>query len=133
MDGTGDSFFLYDLDGHLIYVNEATCRERGFEKDELLCKDVSALVAPDYAEKRGKILKNLLATGELIFESAHLRQDGSCLPVEIHSRLLDLGDRRLILSVARDITRRKQAEEALQQERSQAQRYLDVAGVMLAV
>ncbi len=121
------------LDGHLIYVNEAACQDRGYKKDELLRKNVSMLAAPEYAEKREEILKNLLVTGELIFESAHLRQDGSKLPVEIHARLIDLDDLRLILSVARDITKRKQAEEAVQRERGQAQRYLDVAGVMIAV
>lgn len=133
LDAASDSIFLHDLEGHLIYVNEAACRARGYEKDELLRKNVSELVTPEYAGQREKILKNLLATGELIFESAHLRQDGSCLPVEIHAHLIDLEDRQLILSVARDITKRKQVEEALQHERSQAQRYLDVAAVMIAV
>ena len=46
----------------------------------------------------------------MTFESAHVRKDGSVMPVEIHARIIDLEDRRLILSVARDITDRKRAE-----------------------
>jgi PAS domain S-box-containing protein len=133
LDGTSDSIFLHDLDGQLIYVNEAAYRDRGYEKDALLRKNISMLAAPEYAGKRQEILKDLLMQGETIFESAHLRQDGSILPVEIFARLIELDHRQLILSVARDITKRKLAEAALINERGQAQRYLDVAGVMIAV
>jgi len=65
---------------------------------------------PDYVATREKLLQDLLARGEITFESAHVRKDGSVVPVEIRARIMDLGDRRLILSVARDITDRKQAE-----------------------
>ena len=110
LDGASDSIFLHDLDGHFIYVNEAACRDRGYEKEELQGKDVWALIPPDYAATREKILQDLLAQGEMTFESVHVRKDGSAMPVEIHARIIDLEDRRLILSVARDITERKRAE-----------------------
>ena len=110
LDGASDSIFLHDLEGHFIYVNEAACRDRGYEREELQGKDVWALIAPDYAATREKILQDLLAQGEITFESAHVRKDGSVMPVEIHARIIDLGERRLILSVARDITERKRAE-----------------------
>ena len=71
------------------------------------------LIPPDYAATREKILQDLLAQGEMTFESAHVRKDGSVMPVEIHARIIDLGDRRLILSVARDITERKRAEASV--------------------
>ena len=113
LDGASDSIFLHDLEGHFIYVNEAACRDRGYEREELRGKDVWALIAPDYAAIREKILQDLLAQGEMTFESAHVRKDGSVMPVEIHARIIDLGDRRLILSVARDITERKRASQEI--------------------
>ena len=76
-------------------------------------KDVWALIAPDYAATREKILQDLLAQGEMTFESAHVRKDGSVMPVEIHARIIDLGERRLVLSVARDITERKRASQEI--------------------
>jgi PAS domain S-box-containing protein len=118
LDGASDSIFLHDVEGHFIYINEAACRDRGYEREELQGKDVWALIAPDYAAIRGKILQDLLAQGELTFESAHVRKDGSVMPVEIHARIIDLGDRRLILSVARDITERKLTEETLLKEKA---------------
>ena len=113
LDGASDSIFLHDLEGRFIYVNEAACRDRGYEREELRGQDVWALISPDYAATREKILQDLLAQGEMTFESAHVRKDGSLMPVEIHARIIDLGDRRLVLSVARDITDRKRASQEI--------------------
>ena len=44
LDGASDSIFLHDLEGHFIYVNEAACRDRGYEREELRGKDVWALI-----------------------------------------------------------------------------------------
>jgi len=110
LDGASDSIFLHDLEGRFIYVNEAACRDRGYEREELQGKDVWALHCPGLCGPQGKILRDLLAQGEITFESAHVRKDGSVMPVEIRARIIDLGERRLILSVARDITERKRAE-----------------------
>ena len=113
LDGASDSIFLHDLEGHFIYLNEAACRDRGYGREELLGKDVSVLIAPEYAATREKVLQDLHAQGEITFESAHVRKDGSIMPVEIHARVIDLGDRRLILSVTRDITERQRAGEEI--------------------
>jgi PAS domain S-box-containing protein/putative nucleotidyltransferase with HDIG domain len=118
LDGASDSIFLHDLEGRFIYVNEAACRDRGYEREELGGKDVWALIPPDYAAIRGKILQDLLAQGEITFESVNIRKDRSVMPVEIHARIIDLGERRFVLSVTRDITDRKRAEETLLKEKT---------------
>jgi len=113
LDDASDSIFLHDLAGRFIYVNEAACRDRGYEREELRGQDIWTLIAPDYAATREKTLQDLLAQGEITFESAHVRKDGSVMPVEIHARIIDLGERRLILSVARDISERKSASQEI--------------------
>ncbi|MFZ5449787.1 MAG: diguanylate cyclase [Thermodesulfobacteriota bacterium] len=121
LNNAGDSIFLHDLEGNFIYFNEVACISRGFEPDELLGKDISVILHPEYAGTRERLLQDLLAKGEVIFESAHLRKDGSVMPVEIHAKTLNLDNRTLILSVARDITQRKQAQQSLQQANTQLQ------------
>jgi PAS domain S-box-containing protein len=51
----------------------------------------------------------------ILFESVHLRKDGSTFPVEVSSIGATIEGTRTLLSVIRDITERKRAEEALRQ------------------
>ncbi len=115
LDGASDSIFLHDLEGHFLYLNEAAYKSRGYEKEELMRLNVLALPTPEVLKDRPRRLQELQAQGEIIFEGAHRRKDGSSMPVEIHARLLDLDDHQLILSVARDISERKLAGKALRE------------------
>jgi PAS domain S-box-containing protein len=115
LDSASDSIFLYDLEGNFLYVNEAAYITRWYGKEELLSLGAWALKTPEAAVYQDNILRELWANGELIFESEHRRKDGSVIPVEIFARILAVEGRELILSVARDITERKQAETQVRQ------------------
>jgi two-component system cell cycle sensor histidine kinase/response regulator CckA len=77
--------------------------------------DPCALTAPRYREVVDAQVQEVIARGEVIYESADLRKDGSAIPVEVHARTVASDGRRLILSVARDVTERKRLEEQLRQ------------------
>jgi PAS domain S-box-containing protein/putative nucleotidyltransferase with HDIG domain len=109
-----DAIFINDLEGRLLEVNEQACRLLGYDREELLRLKVSDLVTPEDAARRPKLLEQLHSEGHLLFETEHLRRDGSRIPIECSSRLLDLQGQPAVLSIARDITERKQAEELLQ-------------------
>ena len=49
----------------------------------------------------------------ILFETNHRRKDGSFFPVEVSSRGATIGDMRALISVVRNITDRKQAEDLL--------------------
>ncbi len=115
LDSASDSIFLYDLEGNFLYINEAAYITRWYRKEELLSLGAWALGTPEAAVYQDNILRELWANGELIFESEHRRKDGSVIPVEIFARVLVVEGRELILSVARDITERKQAETQVRQ------------------
>ena len=115
LDSASDSIFLYDLEGNFLYINEAAYITRWYSKEELLSLGAWALGTPESAVYQDNVLRELWANGELIFESEHRRKDGSVMPVEIFARVLVVEGRELILSVARDITERKQAETQVRQ------------------
>ncbi len=59
------------------------------------------------------------------FETAHVRRDGVAIPVEVSATVIDLGGRKAILSIARDVSERRQAEAeraALEDQLRQAQK-----------
>jgi two-component system NtrC family sensor kinase len=111
LDAATDSIFLYRTDGSLVYVNEAAYKSRGYTKEELLAMNGWDLAIPELAHLFNSHVKELVDQGEATFESVHLRKDGSSMLVETHSRVIKVNSEDLILSVCRNVTKRKQAEE----------------------
>jgi len=113
LDSINDSVFVHNRQGNLLYANSAAYESRGFSKKELMGMNLHDLDVPGYANLTEPRFKELVEKGETAFESAHLRKDGSVIRVEIHAHMIDWDGRQCVLSVARDITDRKLAEEAL--------------------
>jgi PAS domain-containing protein len=67
---------------------------------------------------RPRIMKTLLTEGHIVFETIRVTKEGIAIPVEVNAYLYIQKTKRVILSVSKDITKRKKTEEAL---RSQAE------------
>ena len=108
-----DSILVHDLDGKLVYFNEAAYRTRGYTRDEFQALTIRDLEVPDNPRFFGTRLNKLVELGETTFEAYNLCKDKTVLPVEVHAQLIESNGRKLVLSVARDISERKAAEEKL--------------------
>ncbi len=126
LDNSTDSIFLHDTEGNFIYVNERAYKDRGYTLDEFMKINLHSLDMPDYAKLIEPRIADLMRTGEAKFESAHLRKDGSVMPVEVHVQLIRVDGRDLILSAARDIAERKKAEEDLKKKVVELERFYKV-------
>ncbi|MDO8689511.1 MAG: PAS domain S-box protein, partial [Dehalococcoidia bacterium] len=113
LDAAMDSIYLHNRDMEFIYLNEATYQSRGYGKEELMAMGLRSLVAPGYGELIPERMEELFEKGQTTFESAHVRKDGTVMPVECRLRLIEVGGEKLILNVCRDITERKRAEQTL--------------------
>jgi diguanylate cyclase (GGDEF)-like protein/PAS domain S-box-containing protein len=113
LNNTTDSILVHDLDGNMIFVNETACKSLGYTREELVSLKPYRLSSQEDAERfRGRMNK-LLEKKSTIEEVTFLCKDGTTLPVELHGRVIRLGSKELILTVVRDITERKKAEEDL--------------------
>ncbi len=108
-----DSILVHDMEGQIIYFNEAACRQTGYSKEELAKINLHSLDAPETASLIEPRIKELFEKGSAVFESVQLTKDKTRIPVEIHSRIIESGGKKLVLAVVRDITERKKAAEAL--------------------
>jgi PAS domain S-box-containing protein len=104
--------FMRREDGRILEANTAAARAYGYSRDELLALAIQDLRAPH--------TRNLTADqmaraddGGIIFETVHLRKDGSTFPVEVSSQGANIGGVRALVSIIRDITERKRAEEEI--------------------
>jgi two-component system NtrC family sensor kinase len=132
LDSAGDSIFLHDADGNLVYVNEAACRAHGYSREELIGLNLQDLAAPEYGRLAGPRMKRVLETRGATFQSAHRLRGGAVMPVEVHARRINSGGKNLILSVVRDISERKQAEKALSESQEKYRSIFEAAANLIA-
>jgi len=112
-----DAVFLHyaqnpdGLPGKFIEVNDIACNRLGYSRDELLKMRPPDIDKPDNVKATPSILEKLNREKQITWEGAHVTKDGRIIPVEINNRLIDFQGIPAILSTARDITDRKQAQE----------------------
>ena len=97
----------------LIEANLAAEAAYGYGREELLALNIRDLRIDPPAEIRAQ----MRAAGNvgIQFETYHRRKDGSLFPVEVSSRGADIDGQKILLSVVRDISARRQAEESLRE------------------
>lgn len=112
LSGSMDGFWLTDLQGQLLEVNQAYCEMSGYSQQELLTMYVSDLVAKESPEDVIEHIQNITSNGEDRFESEHRRKDGSIFHVEISVQHRQTDGGRLMVFL-QDITERKLKENDL--------------------
>ena len=119
VEQAGEAFFVYDLTGRVIDVNQAACDSLGYTRADLLALSVSDIdVAFDPVKGREK-WKQMVPGVANTMAGTHRRKDGTSFPTEERIAVFRSGSQRLLLALVRDITDRKRADEAVQQTQEQ--------------
>ncbi len=113
-----DAIFLNELAeggelGLFVEVNDIACRRLGYSRQELLAMRPADIIDPARLGEMPRSMRELLAQGQTTFETTYLSKRGLKIPVEVSARVFILRRRKVILSIARDVTERKQAEEKI--------------------
>ncbi|MDR3635124.1 MAG: PAS domain S-box protein [Isosphaeraceae bacterium] len=116
VESSVDAIFSKDLDGTIRTWNRGAERLYGYSRDEAVGRSITMVVPEDRADQWSKIMATL-KRGESVeqLETECVRKDGRRVQVELTvSPVLDRNGKVLSGSViVRDITERKQADEAL--------------------
>jgi two-component system, NtrC family, sensor histidine kinase AtoS len=116
-DSAPDAIFILDVEGEsagkILQANPAAAKMHGYTVDELRTMNVADLDTPDAVREIPGRIERMLGGEWIQAEVTHRRKDGAVFPVEISAGVFEIGARRYILAIDRDVTERKQAEEAL--------------------
>jgi len=105
------AMFLADLNGNIIDTNQQACLSLGYSRTEILRLNITQIDATNNSvEKVKEMFKQMIPGEAIIFESEHLRKDGSRFPVEVNTSMVQISQSPFIIGFVRDITERKQAE-----------------------
>lgn len=107
-----DIILFVRLDGRICDANDAAVRAYGYEREELLSKTIFDLRSQETVSQVLPQMAQAEREG-ILFETVHRRKDGRTFPVEVSSQGVTLGNERVLLSIIRDISERKQAQEEL--------------------
>ena len=112
--------------GVLLNANDQYFKMFGYTPDELLGKQVLPLtIAPEALEY---VMKQVENGGLGPYETIGVRKDGTRFPMEIRVREIEDEGQRIRVGALRDITERKQAEEALRESEERYRTIIEQAG-----
>mgnify|MGYP001765292852 CR=1 FL=1 len=110
-DSVIDAIFIMDLEGNFLAVNEHACQRYGYSREEFLRLHISALNTPEDAVHVPARQAAVKRDGQAVFEAHHQDAQGQPLTVEVRARQILYDGRPAMLSVVRDVTERKRAQE----------------------
>jgi PAS domain S-box-containing protein len=119
---TTDGFWIVDSAGRFLDVNNAYCALTGYSREELLNMSIMDIEAVEKPEETARRIRRIIKTGHARFETRHRCKDGRIVDIEVSTTYAGADDGRLF-AFLRDITARKEAEDAL---RESNKRFTDI-------
>jgi PAS domain S-box-containing protein len=99
--------------GRFLDANEMASRMLGYTREEMLQMQPCDITTGYYDPPLPKVFETLRATGCTKFETEHRHKNGSIVPVEINSHIVNLQGKRMTIEVVRDISENKRNMNAL--------------------
>lgn len=109
-----DGFWVVDMEGNLLDVNEAYVNMSGYSREELMDLDINDLDVLETPEDTADRMRRIVEQGSMTFLTKHRRKNGSHFDVEIRTSHWSGSGGRFFVFL-RDVTERKQNEDQLRQ------------------
>ena len=98
-----DGFWVLDMEGRVVDVNEAYLAMSGYTREEFLGMSISDIDADEAPELTRERIKRILSVGSEHFQTNHRRRDGSIFTVDISASYIDSSGGRFVC-FCRDVT-----------------------------
>jgi PAS domain S-box-containing protein len=126
-ENANDLIYTLDLEGRLTSVNKRAEQTFGYTCEECLGRNVAELIPPEQHEGMVEALRRTRAgtTSPTVYELELICKDGWRVPLEVSSRLIVRDGAPVgIQGIARDISDRRQTEQALREANRRKDEFL---------
>ncbi len=107
---SSDEIFVSDMQGNIIEVNNQASNLLGYSREELLQMNILDVKPLKQAGLFLKYRKTIIKDGAFLFDSEYITSTGDTIPVETNSRVLEFNGETVILSISRNLAKRKEME-----------------------
>jgi PAS domain S-box-containing protein len=113
-----DGFYLIQ-DNTIIYANDAAFQMAGYERDEVIGKNIYDFIPEEVWEKTALYLRDMLDTDNAPakLEIPLVKKDREMIYIEARPKVVSMGGRDLVAGIFVDISARKKREEILKKDR----------------
>jgi len=115
VETSADAVLLQTPTGQIVDCNSAACRLFGYSRDEFALLETGDLVPENVARLLPKEVTKELTTGGAFVETVYKRRNNRLFSAEVSSQMISMGGAPFVIAYIRDITQRKQAEEAIRE------------------
>ena len=126
VDAAADSIISVNEEGLIMSFNPASETIFGYNVKEIIGREINTLMPKAVAEKHDEFLKQYLLTGKSevvnggIRELSAVRKNGEEFPLELAITEINFGIERMFILISRDITQRREIEQALEKAHDSA-------------
>jgi PAS domain S-box-containing protein len=107
-----DGFFMTDMQGHFLKVNDAFCQMSGYSENELLAMSFTDLKEAYIPADTAAHIQRIVAEGQDRFETRYCHKDGSVFDMEVSLQYMPIDEGRIVVFL-RDITERKRVQDKI--------------------
>jgi PAS domain S-box-containing protein len=115
LENMDDAYYELDLNGNLVFFNEALTLKTGYSRVELMGMNYRQYISPETCKQVSRVFSEIYRTGQSVklFDYEVIMQGGQKRNYESWANLLFDNNKKPIgfRGIARDITERKKAEE----------------------
>src|SRR6185436_900878 len=121
-----DAILILDAEATVLDVNDKACESYGIARDQFIGCNLRDITEDPGGYKHR--LEQMLTDGKpQEFEAVHIHPDGFPINFLVNTSLIEYRGHNAILSLNRDITERKRAEEALRESEENFHRIVEIS------